>query len=159
MSDTRKKTGSEVRESEKKWGKPAIDAGFSIVPNMLLHKQHALGIDCIDVVILLQIAKHWWRADQSPYPSQVQLAETMDVNLSTIKRHLNNLRRLGFISWDARKRDDGGQTSNIYSLTGLVTHLNRYAEEELAARATVKEERKERHARKRARSSTPVAVS
>lgn len=101
---------SSLRESERKWGKKAIAAGFSITPNVLLTKQHAIGIDCIDVVLILQIAKFWWRADKKPFPSQVQLARTMNTDLSTIKRHLKRLREDGLISWKGKKDENtGGQ--------------------------------------------------
>jgi hypothetical protein len=61
----------ELRESEKKWGKEVLAPGWTLIPNILLIKQHALGLDPVDINILLQILKHWWRADEAPFPSQV----------------------------------------------------------------------------------------
>lgn len=144
-----------LRESEKKWGKAAIKAGFSVIPNMLFIKQHALGLDCIDLVIILQIAKHWWRQDEAPYPSQVQLAKTMNVDLATVKRHLARLRRDGFLDWKGRKNDSGGQASNAYDLSGLVAKVENFAREELEARTSEHDERKARRQRKKARSTGP----
>jgi predicted transcriptional regulator len=138
-----------LKESEKKWGKPAIAAGFTLFPSVLLHKQHALGLDCIDVVIILQILKHWWRAESAPYPSQVQLAKTMNVDLSTIKRHLVRLREAGLVGWTSRTSNHGGQASNAYDLSGLIRYVNDFAVEELAARQKEVEERKARGHRKR----------
>ncbi len=37
-----------------------MDAGWTAIPSIILDKQHALGLDPIDVNILLQLAKHWW---------------------------------------------------------------------------------------------------
>ena|SRR5258706_7606072 len=138
-----------LRESEKNWGRPAIAAGFTLFPSVLLHKQHALGLDCIDVVIVLQILKHWWHAENAPYPSQVQLAKTMNVDLSTIKRHLVRLRDGGLVTWSSRTSKHGGQASNAYDLSGLIKHVNDFAVEELAAREKEADARKARGRRKR----------
>jgi hypothetical protein len=123
-----------LRESERKWGKEAIACGFTLFPSLLLSKQHALGLECIDVVLILQIAKHWWLAEKLPYPSQGQLAATMNVDVSTVKRHLVALRDAGFITWTERHNQNGGQASNTYDLSGLIKELQKYAAEELAAR-------------------------
>ncbi len=149
MASTADDTKKTLRESEKKWGKAAIAAGFTLFPSMLLHKQHALGLDCIDVVIILQIAKHWWHADTAPFPSQVQLAKTMNVDLSTIKRHLARLKRDGLVTWTARTSKHGGQVSNAYDLSGLIQHVDAFAKEELSERAKEADSRKERSQRKR----------
>jgi predicted transcriptional regulator len=148
-TSTAQDTSKTLRESEKKWGKPAIAAGFLLFPNMLLLKQHALGLDCIDVVIILQILKHWWHADNAPYPSQVQLAKTMNVDLSTIKRHLARLKRDGLLKWSTRTGKHGGQIANVYDLSGLIAQVEAFAIEELAERQKAADERKARSSRKR----------
>lgn len=138
-----------LRESEKKWGKPAIAAGFTVIPSTLLAKQHALGLDCIDVVIILQILKHWWHKERAPYPSQVQLAKTMGTNLSTVKRHLTRLRELGFIDWSGRSNKHGGQAANAYDLSGLIKHVHDFAAAEVENRDEEKDARKARARRKK----------
>jgi hypothetical protein len=148
-TNTAQDTSRTLRESEKKWGRPAIAAGFTLFPSVLLQKQHALGLDCIDVVIILQILKHWWHAESAPFPSQVQLAKTMSVDLSTIKRHLARLKDAGLINWASRTSKHGGQASNAYDLSGLVKHVHGFAVEELAAREKEADARKERSRRKR----------
>jgi DNA-binding transcriptional regulator YhcF (GntR family) len=148
-SNAKKKTSETLKESEKKWGKPAIAAGFTVFPNILLSKQHALGLDCYHLVIILQIHKHWWHAGKNPYPSQVQLAKTMNTDRSTVKRKLAELRDLGFITWTERTTKHGGQAANAYDLSGLIKHIQKYAEEELAERAKRADEDKARRQRKR----------
>lgn len=148
-SNTAHDTSKTLRESEKKWGKPAIAAGFTLFPSVLLQKQHALGLDCIDIVIILQILKHWWHAESAPFPSQVQLAKTMNVDLSTIKRHLARLRSAGLVNWSSRTTKHGGYASNAYDLSGLIKHVDKFAVEELAAREKEADDRKERSRRKR----------
>ena len=115
----------------------------------MLAKQQALGLDCYHLVIILQIHKHWWHADNAPYPSQVQLAKTMNTDRSTVKRKLNELRDAKLVTWKERKTKHGGQASNVYDLSGLIAHVKKYAEEELAERAKQADERKARRLRKR----------
>jgi hypothetical protein len=49
-----------LRRNEEKWTAPLMDAGWTAIPSIILDKQHALGLDPVDVNILLQLAKHWW---------------------------------------------------------------------------------------------------
>jgi DNA-binding transcriptional regulator YhcF (GntR family) len=148
-TSTAQDTSKTLRESEKKWGKPAIAAGFTLFPSTLLLKQHALGLDCIDLVIILQILKHWWHADSAPFPSQVQLAKTMNVDLSTVKRHLTRLKSAGLVTWTSRANKHGGQASNAYDMTGLIKHVQDFAVAELAERQKADDARKARNSRKR----------
>jgi len=154
--NTAQKTKQALSESQKKWGAEAIKAGFTVFPNTLLSKQHALGLDCFDIVIILQIHKHWWRAEKKPYPSQVQVAKSMNTDLSTVKRHLKRLRDLGFISWTSQKNSQGGQAANVYDFSGLVEKVRQFALEELTEREKKTDERKERQARKRPRVGKPA---
>ncbi len=147
----------ELRENEKKWGQESLQTGWTMVPSILLEKQHALGLDPIDINLILQIAKHWWRAAEQPFPSQIKLARQMNVDVSTVKRHLHRLRDDGFIDWRQRKRPDGGQTSNVYDLSGLVEHIRQLARDELKARRAEADLRQARRRRKpkRATSAQP----
>ena len=43
-----------LRINEEKWSKTLMDAGWTALPSILLDKQHALGIDAIDLNILMQ---------------------------------------------------------------------------------------------------------
>ncbi len=45
-----------------------------VLPSIILEKQHALGLDAIDVNILLQLARHWWYRDNPPHPSKASIA-------------------------------------------------------------------------------------
>lgn len=145
-----KASATELRENERKWGKALLAPGWTLVPNILLTKQHALGLDPVDINILLQIMKHWWRADEAPFPSHGKLAETMNIDISTVKRHLKGLRAAGLITWKSRKRPDGGRASNVYDLSGLIKHALPFAEEEMEERQEKVAVRKRRQARKKA---------
>ena len=56
-----------------KWGS-ALDAGFQIVPNVLIRAQSKLGLDALDLAILLNINLHWWTPHDLPYPRTSMIA-------------------------------------------------------------------------------------
>ena len=55
-----------IRRNEEKWTRTLMDAGWTVLPSIILEKQHALGLDAVDVNILLQLARHWWYKDNPP---------------------------------------------------------------------------------------------
>jgi hypothetical protein len=59
-----------LKENERKWTKTLMDAGYTVIPAVILDRQQALGLDPVDVNILLQLITHWWKADNLPYPSK-----------------------------------------------------------------------------------------
>jgi hypothetical protein len=73
-----------LRTNEEKWTKTLMGVGWTALPSIILDKQHALGIEALDLNILLQLAKYWWKRDDLPYPSKETLAQTICVNPSTI---------------------------------------------------------------------------
>lgn len=139
-----------LRANEKKWSKEVLDPGWSLIPNIILIKQHALGLEPVDINILLQIGKHWWREDDRPYPSQKTLAREMNIDISTVKRHLARLRSEGFIDWKPReRRRDKARLSNAYDLSGLIKKLRPYAIAEMTERRDAAEKKKALAQRKR----------
>src|SRR5260370_18470882 len=69
-----------LRINEEKWSKTLMDAGWTALPSIILDKQHALGIDALDLNILLQLAKYWWKRDDLPYPSTETLTGVSGVD-------------------------------------------------------------------------------
>lgn len=154
MASAKKKVAADtttLRENEKKWTKELLTPGWTLVPNILLTKQHALGLDPVDVNIILQILKHWWHADEAPFPSQIQLAKAMNVDPSTVKRHLSGLRANGFVDWTQRTRKDGGRASNRYDFSGLIHRARELAIAESKERREAADARKTQARSKRAR--------
>ena len=119
-----------------------------MLPTTLLERQLALGLDAVDINIILHLVKHWWKADELPFPSKKQLATCMKVHPSTIQRRIAKLERDGLIKRRKRMHPDYGQQTNYYDLTGLVHAATPYAEEALEARKEKKKEASERRARK-----------
>lgn len=133
-----------LRANERKWGKPLIKAGWTLIPNQLLERQAALGLDSIDVNILLHIMRYWWEADRLPYPSKATLAKCIKVHPRTVQRRVAKLEAAGFIKRIRRDHPERGRQSNEYDFAGLIKQLVPMAEQYLAQRAQRQKENKDR---------------
>ncbi len=92
MATPRKKPEvPQVKAIEERWTKPLADAGWTALPNVVLDKQAVLGLDPMDVNIILQIAKYWWQPESAPYPGVERLAEAIGVHVRTIQKHITRL--------------------------------------------------------------------
>lgn len=112
--------------ASEKWGK-SIRRGFQIVPNILFRAQHELGLDSVDVVILLNLNVHWWARDTLPYPRPAVIARRMGVSRRTVERRVQKLERCGFLQRVSLNNGIHGPKVRGYRLNGLVQHLERAA--------------------------------
>jgi predicted transcriptional regulator len=133
-----------LRANERKWGKPLLKAGWTMIPNQLLERQAALGLNPIDVNILLHIMRHWWEADRLPYTSKATIAKCIKVHPRTVQRRIANLEAAGFIKRVPRHHPERGRQSNAYDFKGLIKHLIPMAEQYLAQREQRQKEDKAR---------------
>ena len=117
-----------------KWGE-AVNAGFQIVPDMLLKHQRHLDLGATDMVVLLNLAMHWWFPERHPYPRSTTIARRMGVSARTVQRALDRLTELGLIERvrDASNRDSDYPSTAI-RLTGLVRKLEALALKDAAYR-------------------------
>lgn len=86
-------------------------AGFATIPTVMLDDERVTRADC-DVWIALSS----YLGCDEVRPSHATIAKRANLNISTVKRSLNHLRELGLVEWQQRRREDGGQTSNVYRL-------------------------------------------
>ena len=114
-------------------------------------KTARLGLDAIDVNILLHLAKHWWYRDNPPHPSKASIADCLRVDPSTVRRHIAAMEAAGFIRREARYKTSGGQENNAYHFDGLIKEATPYAEEAVREREQQQKERVARRHRKRPR--------
>jgi len=110
------------RQSEKKWSKLVLDRGYTILPSILLWGQWRLGLSPELLNVLLQMISHWWEAEEEPFPSKTEIGRRMGKSPRQVQRYLKDLEDAGFIQRIARMTIRG-QTSNKYSLEGLVAKL------------------------------------
>ncbi len=137
-----------VRENEKKWGKTLMDAGWTCIPSTIILRQQALGLDPVDMNIVLVIAAHWWKANQLAFPSKKLIADTIGKDPTTVRRRLAKLEKDGMIERILRPQPGGRHNSNEYRLTGLIAGAEPLAKEEIAKRAEGKTYRKARAGKK-----------
>jgi hypothetical protein len=133
-SPTAAATPTELVETaaRKKWGVSA-NAGFQIVPDTLFRCQKLLGLDAVDVVIILNITLHQWY-DDLPYPRPSIIAKRMAVSTRTVERHIESLEKKGFMR-RLPSRAKKGKMIRPFDLSGLKSKLERYAAVNLERRA------------------------
>jgi len=51
-----------------KWG-AAAEAGFQLLPDVLLKQQSNLGLTAADLIVLINFTMHCWYPEQKPFPS------------------------------------------------------------------------------------------
>lgn len=115
-----------------KWG-DAMLAGHQVVPNILVQSHKQLKLDPLDVLIILNLNMHWWKADDLPYPKPASLAGRIGVTTRTIERRLQKLQKAGFIERVSAQSTRKG-ASKRYRLAGLVDQLGQLAKQAKASR-------------------------
>lgn len=151
---TKVKNSERLKRNEDKWSPALMEAGWTVLPSIILEKQQALGLDPVDVNILLQLARHWWYSERPPFPSKGTIAQCMNMSTSSVQRHIAQMERDGLIKREYRyKADKGGQDTNAYHFAGLIKAATPFALESVGT----KEKRKAEDAARR-RSKKPVLV-
>ena len=140
-----------LRVNEKKWSKQLMDAGWSAFPNIIIEKQASLGLDALDMNIILHLVQYWWLPDNLPHPSVETIATAIGVTPRTVQKRIKALEELGLMKREQRRYTKNGSTTNLYSFDGLIEAAKPYAEEKLAESAKAQVAKKERIARKKPR--------
>ena len=154
MTVTKTERNERLKRNEEKWSPELMDAGWTLLPSIILEKQDALGLDPVDVNILLQLARHWWYADNPPRPSKASIAKCLNVHPSTIRKHIARMERDGFIKRKARySKKTRGQENNEYRFDGLIEAAKPFAVEAVRER---NEQRRERDARMQRKKPRPL---
>jgi len=150
MAETKSKTSgdSELRVNEKKWSRTLMKAGWTVFPNVLFERQQALGLDPLDINILLHIASYWWSESGKPHPSKVTIAKAIGVDPRTVQRRIAALETANLIRREERRISKSGSKTNVYHLEGLIEAAKPYALEKIRERDARAAEREARAARK-----------
>ena len=107
-----------------KWG-AALVGGFQVIPNVLVRAQAHLGLDAVDVVVLLNMNMHWWRKGEFPFPRPTIIARRMGISKRTVERRIEKLVKAGLLE---RMPLQGDDSLRRYRLDGLVRRLSDAAE-------------------------------
>jgi DNA replication protein DnaD len=100
----------------------AADAGFMIVPDVLLAKQSELGLGATEFVVLLQVLSFWWASERPAFPPSNIIARRMKVEQRTVQRGISRLEALGLIKRERRSGQDG-KAIRVLTFDGLVKRL------------------------------------
>lgn len=111
------------KESEKKWGKAVMSHGYCIFPSILLQAQGRLGVTAQEMIVLLQLAEHWWKASGKIFPAKEVIAQRIGLSDKQVQRHIKRLEELKLVERKARFRSGGSRTTNEYDLSGLIAKL------------------------------------
>ncbi|MCU7844677.1 MAG: helix-turn-helix domain-containing protein [Candidatus Thiodiazotropha sp. (ex Monitilora ramsayi)] len=144
-----------VCTNEKKWGKPLMDSGWTAFPSIILEKQQALGLDSLDVNLILYLSTYWWEAENKPHPSKKTIADALGVTPRTVQRRIAGLEAAGFIRREYRTDKNKGNNTNRYHFDGLIAEVEPYAQEKLEG---IEERKSAEAARKRRRRPVLKAV-
>ena len=134
MENAVKQNQSRLRANEEKWGATLLEAGWTLIPSTILERQQALGIDPVDLNILLQLARHWWVAGNPPHPSIKTIAECIGKSQSTVQRRVLKMQHDGLIEIEHRHNNSGARISSMYRFNGLIAAASELAPEVLEDR-------------------------
>ena len=149
-----------LRVNERKWTPDLMKAGWTLLPNVIFERQQVLGLDPVDINIILHIASYWWTEDGKPFPSKVTIAKAIGIEPRSVQRRIARLEKDNLVRREERRIPGKGSKTNIYHLDGLIAAAQPYAAEKLAEREKRKAESEARAARKgKARTSLTLVKS
>lgn len=138
------------------WGRDIVAPGFAALPSIILEKQSALGLEPLDINIIMQIVKHWRQKDNLPFPSKKRIAAAIGIHPRTVQRRITAMVNAGFIRRVERHNTMKGTMSTSYDFSGLINLAVPFANEAMAERRLHEQQTDKRLKRKRAKSSTPA---
>jgi hypothetical protein len=113
-----------VKVADAKWGSAVMQAGYCMIPSLLLRAQNRLKLTSTQLAVLLQLCDFWWEEGRKPFPSKETLATRMGMTARQVQRHIAELESKNMIKRVPRfDASNGGRGTNIYDLSGLVAQL------------------------------------
>lgn len=132
-----------LRLNELKWSKPLMAAGYTVIPNVIIENQRAIGLDALDLAIVMHLAMHWWYPENKPRPSKSTIAKALNLHPRTIQKRLASLEAAELI-----KRESRSSRENFYHLDGLIEAALPFAKERVRERKARLEAQKKRAGRR-----------
>lgn len=128
-----------LSSTEKIWGKKVYSHGYAGIPSILIQAQRRLGINPMQMNIIIQLLDYWHEPTRKPFPTKKDLANRIGVNAKTIQNNIRELEKAGLIQREQRKTAAGDWNSNIYHLDGLIERVQKleseFAQEKLKRKA------------------------
>jgi predicted transcriptional regulator len=130
-----------------------MEANWTAIPSIIIEKQEALGLNAIDMNIILHLSSYWWYADNLPSPSVETIAKAVGIQKRTVQKHIKTLEDIGLIKRLERRNTPTGSSTNQYSFEGLIRAALPFAKEKIAAKQEREMAEQERLKRKKPRLS------
>jgi len=141
-------TALKVSVLEAKWSKPLIDAGFTVIPNVIFQRQQALGLSALDINILLQLAAYWWKPGDLARPTKKTIAAAIGVHETTVRKRIKHMEGGKLMKRIERRLSKERSKPNLYDFSGLIAAATPYALEEIEKKNERKAEALKRLAKK-----------
>src|SRR4051812_49146750 len=109
-TNTSKKTaavGTPEKALAAKWGKAAIEAKWTGLPNVLFRNPKALKLKRLDVLVILHLASYWWSPDKNPWPSKASIADALDVHPRSVQASIAKMEKQGYVKRITRRAEVG----------------------------------------------------
>ncbi len=118
-----------------RWGSGVTggQTGFVPVPDVLIRNQQRLGLSPTEMVVLLNILVHWWRADKLPHPRPSVIAKRIGVTTRTVERAISSMEEKGLMQRLEREKTAEQPAVRRFDLTGLIKKVQGLAEETRSA--------------------------
>ncbi|MCI0691611.1 helix-turn-helix domain-containing protein [candidate division KSB1 bacterium] len=113
-----------AQKVEERWGRSALENGWTAFPNVILERQQACDLKPVDINVLMHILKYWWKNHDRPFPKKRTIAECIGMSESTVQRSIRKMEKAGLIQREDRYDKSGGRRSNYHHLDGLVKRAN-----------------------------------
>jgi hypothetical protein len=138
-----------IKVNEAKWSKPLMAAGWTAMPSVIIEKQEALGLDALDMNIVLHLSHYWWTPDNLPHPSVETIAKAVGVKRRAVQKRIKALHELGMIEREERRHTPHGSATNKYGFKGLIAKATPFAKEKVLEIEKKKKDKEERLSRKK----------
>lgn len=124
----------EISETVRKWGQDLVEAGYTLFPSTLIKYHRDLGLDTVDLAIVLLLASHWWTAEALPFLLKQTIADVVGIDASNVRKRLQRLEQKGLLKRTMRKVNKDRNKSSLYDLTPLVIKARPFALKEIESK-------------------------
>jgi hypothetical protein len=146
---TAKAEADTLKRNEKKWTKPLMDAGWNAIPSIIIEKQAALGLDAVDMNIIVHLSHYWWNAEKLPHPSIETIAAAIGIGPRAVQKRIKALEGANLLTRTQRRKTRNGSDTNLYGFEGLIKAATPFAIEKVKAREDKAQQERERVLRKK----------
>jgi hypothetical protein len=127
----------------KRWGTKLRAYGYTMLPSVLVHAQHRLGLTPMQFNILVQIIDCWWlTGNDRPRPSKAMIVSRSGIRPRTIQNNIRALEKKGYVKRIPRRSPYGDWHANEYDFSGLIAKLHDIEPELSAARESKRVQRR-----------------